>query len=131
MQDFKRILAVTWMTKYCQSTISLAVSMAERYDAELSVIHIIDSFWLQGWNLHMMLIEEEHRKDIGKIKVKLDSMIDSYKKRGVKVNTIVKEGDISKVILELVEQEKVEWSSCASMKKVVSNTLWSAAATIQ
>ena len=54
MEDIRRILAVSWMTQYCRRTVHYAVSLAEKYDAELYVIHVVDTLWLQGWNLPMM-----------------------------------------------------------------------------
>ena len=43
MEDIRRILAVSWMTQYCQRTVHFAVSLAAKYGAELSVIHVIDT----------------------------------------------------------------------------------------
>jgi nucleotide-binding universal stress UspA family protein len=45
MGDIRRILAVSWITQYCQETIHYAVSLAAKYNAELSVIHVVDTLW--------------------------------------------------------------------------------------
>jgi nucleotide-binding universal stress UspA family protein len=108
MKDIKRILAVSWMTQYCQNTIHYAVSLAVKYGAEISVIHVIDSLWLQSWNFPMMSQTEERVKDIERIKSELDNIIDGEAKAGVKVKKVVKEGDPVEEILKFIEEEKID-----------------------
>ena len=106
--DIRRILAVSWITQYCQGTIHSAVSLAAKYGAELSVIHVIDTLWLQGWNLPMRSQEDERRKDIERVKAELDSIIGGETKGNLKIKTIVKEGDPIEEILKVVGEEKID-----------------------
>jgi len=108
MDDFRRILAVSWMTQYCQRTVQHAVSLAAKYSAELSVIHIIDTLWLQGWNFPGMSQVEERKKDSERIKAELDDIIGSETKRDVKIKTIIKEGDPVEEILKVIGEEKID-----------------------
>jgi len=108
MEDIRRILAVSWMTQYCQRTIHYAVSLAAKYGAELSVIHVVDTLWLRGWSLPMLSLEKEQGKDMEKIKVKLDTIIAGETKEGVKVKRIVKEGDPVKEILKIIVEKKMD-----------------------
>ncbi|MEN6508242.1 MAG: universal stress protein [Smithella sp.] len=108
MEDIKRILAVSWMTQYCQRTVHYAVSLAEKYGAELSVIHVIDTLWLQSWNLPLMSQAEERRKDMERIKAEMDNIISGESKRGVKIKEIIKEGDPVEEILKFIGEEKVD-----------------------
>ena len=108
MEDIRRILAVSWMTQCCQKTVHFALSLAAKYDAELSVIHVIDTLWTQGWNLPMMLPADEHKKDMERIKAELDGIIGSETKGGVKIKKIIKEGDPVEEILKAIEQEKID-----------------------
>jgi nucleotide-binding universal stress UspA family protein len=130
MEDIRRILAVSWMTQYCRKTIHCAVSLAAKYDAELSVIHVVDT-GLQGWNMPMMSMEEERKADIEKIKAELDNIIDGETKEGIKIKKIIKEGDPVEEILKFIGEKRLTWLSCAPMKKAVSNAFWSAAATMR
>ena len=107
MEDIRRILAVSWMTQYCQRTVHYAVSLAAKYGAELSVIHIIDTLW-QGWNLPMMSLAEAGRKDMERIKAELDNIIDVETKGGVKIKKIIKEGDPVEDILKVIGEEKID-----------------------
>ena len=107
MEDIRRILAVSWMTQYCRKTIHCAVSLAAKYDAELSVIHVVDT-GLQGWNMPMMSMEEERKADIEKIKAELDNIIDGETKEGIKIKKIIKEGDPVEEILKFIGEEKID-----------------------
>jgi nucleotide-binding universal stress UspA family protein len=108
MEDIRRILAVSWITQYCKATVHSAVSLAAKYDAELSVIHVVDTSWMQGWNLPMMLHEEEHQNEMERIKAELNSIINREKKGGMKIKTIIKEGDPVEEILKIIEKEKID-----------------------
>ena len=108
MEDIRRILAVSWMTQYCKKTVHCAVSLAAKYGAELSVIHVIDTLWLQGWNLPMISMAEERKSDMERIKAELDNIIADETKEGVKIKTIIKEGDPIEEILKLIEEEKID-----------------------
>ena len=41
MDNIDRILVVSRMTKDCREAIHLGISMAQKYEAELSVIHVV------------------------------------------------------------------------------------------
>ena len=105
MEDIRKILAVSWMTQYCQKTIHYAVSLAAKYGAELSVIHVVDTLWLRGWSL---VLEEERGKEMEKIKAKLENIIAGETKEGQKIKLIIKEGDPVEKILKVIGEEKID-----------------------
>jgi nucleotide-binding universal stress UspA family protein len=108
MEDIRRILAVSWMTQYCQRTVHYAVSLAAKYGAELSVIHVIDTLWLQGWNLPTMSQDESRGKEMERIQAELDNIIGGEIKGDVKIKTIIKEGDPVEEILKVIGEEKID-----------------------
>jgi len=108
MEDIRRILAVSWMTQYCQRTVHYAVSLAAKYGAELSVIHVIDTLWLQGWNLPTMSQDEARGKEMERIQAELDNIISDETKRGVKIKKIIKEGDPIEEIMKVIGEEKID-----------------------
>jgi len=108
MGEINKILAVSWITQYCKETIHAAVSLASKYDAELSVIHVVDTFWMQGWNVPMKAQEEERQKHLDRIKGELSSVIGREKTNGLKVKTLIKEGDPVEEILKVIEKEKID-----------------------
>ena len=108
MEDIRRMLAVSWMTQYCQRTVHYAISLAAKYGSELSVIHVIDTLWLQGWNMPMMSEVEERQKEIERIKAELDDIISGEVKGGLKIKKIIKEGDPFEEILKVIGEEKID-----------------------
>ena len=108
MEDIRRILAVSWMTQYCQRTVHHAVSLAAKYRAKLSVIHVIDTSSLQGWNLPGMSQVEERRKDSERIEAELDTIIGGETKGSGKIKKIIKEGDPVEEIMKVIGEEKID-----------------------
>jgi universal stress protein A len=108
MGDIRRILAVSWMTQYCQKTIHYGVSLAEKYDAELSVIHVIDNLWLQSWNFPGISQEKERGRDMKRIKSEIDNIVNREARGGLKVKKIIKEGDPIEEILKFVGEEEID-----------------------
>jgi nucleotide-binding universal stress UspA family protein len=108
MEDIRRILAVSWMTQYCQRTMHYAISLSAKYGAELSVIHVIDTLWLRGWSLPMLSLEKELGKDMERIKAKLDNIIADETKENEKIKVIIKEGDPVEEILKVIAEKKID-----------------------
>ena len=106
MDIINRILAVNWSTKYCRKTIQYGISLAKHYEAELCVLHISDTKWLQGFNVPMITVEKEHKKDTEKYKGEMDALIEAERNKGLKVKEFVKEGDSSEVILKLIKEKQ-------------------------
>jgi nucleotide-binding universal stress UspA family protein len=108
MEDIRRILAVSWLTQYCRRTVQYAASLSEKYGAELFVIHVIDSLWMQNWNLPMMSQVEERKIDRERIKEDLDNIIRGETKGSVKVKRIIKEGDPVEEILKVIGELNID-----------------------
>jgi len=109
MEDVKRILVVSRDTKYCRKAVSYGVSLARKYGAELYVIHVMHNlFSIQGWNLPIPSLEEEYKRLVRETKDELTAMINSEKKRGMKVKQLDKEGDPEEEIFKAVRDENID-----------------------
>ena len=109
MEDIVRILVISRMTQYCRKAVHYGISLARRYHAELSVMHVFHNpFGLEGWNIPMINFEEEHRKDMEKQKIKLDAIIHRENKAGMAIKESIKEGDPTEEIFKKVEEEKID-----------------------
>jgi len=108
MKDINRILVVSWMTQYCQTSVHYGVSLAEKYGAELSVIHIVDTFWIRGWSLPMISLIEERKRELEREKEELDRIIEIEKKKGMTIKEFIREGDPVEEILKTIEDEKID-----------------------
>ncbi|PKN17366.1 MAG: universal stress protein [Deltaproteobacteria bacterium HGW-Deltaproteobacteria-6] len=106
--DFRRILAVSWLTRYCDNTLKAGISLSQKYQTELSILHVMDTTWLKGWNLPMVAIEEELKRDMQMRKSELHKIIHAEKKKGLDIKEIVKEGIPSQVILQTIKEEHVD-----------------------
>ena len=108
MDFMKRILAVSWSTKHCGKTIQYGISLARQYKAELYVLHIFDTKWLQGFNVPMITVEKEHKKDMEKYKAELDTIIEAERQKGLSVKEFVEEGNSSEVILKMIKENNID-----------------------
>jgi nucleotide-binding universal stress UspA family protein len=108
MDLIKHILVVSWLTKYCDKTIQFGVSLSRKYKTELSVIHVMDTKWLQGWSIPMVSVEQEHKRDMEKHRLELHKIISVEKEKGLNIKEFVREGNPSDVILQLIKEEKVD-----------------------
>jgi universal stress protein A len=112
MEDIRRIMVVTRSTKYCQKAVHYGVSLARKYGAELSILHVIHNpFGMEGWNLPLAYrpdLEEEYNKMFKSAKADLDRMIANEKATGLPIKELIVEGDPSKKLFEVVQKEKID-----------------------
>jgi universal stress protein A len=109
MKDVKRILVVSRMTENCRKTVQYGISMSKKYGAELYVVHVIHNpFSYEGWNLPIMSLEEDFKKIQRKVKKELHAIINSEKTEGMIVKELVREGEPTKEILKVVQEENID-----------------------
>jgi len=110
MDDTKRILVVSRMTQYCEKAIKSGISLAKKYDAELYVVHTINTpFSLAGWNFGVLFdVEAEYTKMIQKSRIDLDRIIDEEKEQGMSVQVSVAQGEPTAEILKAVKDHSID-----------------------
>jgi universal stress protein A len=109
MDDIKRILVASRMTKFDRKAVHYGVSLAKMYGAELYLIHVLhDPFGIEGWNLPMPSLEADYQKEIQKAKKGLDEMVTRERAQGLGVKELVREGDPTDVILKTVREEHID-----------------------
>ena len=110
MEDIKKILVVTRMTRSSRKAVHYGVSMAKKYGCEISILHVIDRPFgtdLEGWSLPLPSLDETYKKIVEEEQKELDRVIELEKNKGLAINKIVKEGNETKEILKTVEKEGV------------------------
>jgi len=108
VEDIKRILVVSRMTKYCQKAVHYGVSLSERYGAELYVMHVVhDPFIYGGWNLPIPSLEKEYRKELDDAKAEIEEIIRKEKKKGVKIEESIREERPTEAVLNMVREKKI------------------------
>ncbi len=109
MEDIKRILVVSRMTRYCRKAVHYGISLSQKYGAELFVVHVFyDPFIFGGWNLPIPSLEKEYKRALQEEKRELDAIIDLEKKKGVPIKEIIREGKPTEEILKTVKEENVD-----------------------
>jgi len=109
MEDIKRILVVSRMTKHCRKAVHYGVSLARKYGAELYVIHVIHNpFGYEGWNLPIYSLKEDYKRIQQEAKEDLDKLIDSEKANGMAVKELIREGEPTKEILKVIKEENID-----------------------
>ena len=109
MDDVKRILVVSRMTKYCRKAVHSGVSLCRQFGAELYVIHVIHNpFGYEGWNLPIPSLKEDFKKIQQNAKKELDAVINSEKTEGLTVKELIREGEPTKEILNVVKEENID-----------------------
>ena len=109
MEEIRKILVVSRMTKLCQKPLAQSISLARKYGAELCVIHVVHNpFGLEGWNLPGISLKEEYQDLLRDAKADLDKIIHQEKGAGLKITELIKEGDPTEEILKTVDDEKID-----------------------
>ncbi len=109
MEDIKRILVVSRMTRYCRKAVHYGVSLAQKYGAELTVMHAFyDPFTFGAWNLPIPTLQEDYRKALEEAKKELDSIVFQERQKGMSIGELIREGEPTREILAVVEAEKID-----------------------
>ena len=107
MEDFKRILVVSRLTAHCRKAIHYGISLAKKYGASLYVMHVVHNpFGLEGWNLPPF--ERDFGILLTKSKEDIDAAINAERTKGMTINEIIKKGEPTTVILEVVKDEHID-----------------------
>ncbi|HET6516373.1 MAG TPA: universal stress protein [Thermodesulfovibrionales bacterium] len=109
MEDIRRILVVSRMTRYCRKAVHYGISLSQKYGAELYVLHVVhDSFIFGRWNLPIPSLEEEYKRALQEAKGELHAIIDLERKKGMDIKEVIKEGKPIEEIFNTVKEEQID-----------------------
>lgn len=109
MEEIKRILVVSRMTPHCKEAVHFGISLARKYGAELSVIHVVHNpFGRKGWSLPTVSLEEEYKNILRDAKAELDRVISTEQASGLSINELIREGEPTEEILKTIRDEKID-----------------------
>ena len=109
MKDVNRILVVSRSTKHCQKAVHYGVSLAQKYGAELFVVHVMHNpFRLEGWNLGIPSLQMEYERLQQTFREDIDHFIEAEKTRGLAIKAVIKEGDTSDEVIKMVKEENID-----------------------
>ncbi|MGC1456060.1 MAG: universal stress protein [Nitrospirota bacterium] len=108
MEDIDKILVVSRMTRYCKKAVHYGISLAKKYGAEVTVVHVIhDPFGIEGWNLPLPNLEKDFQNLMKKSRQQLDEIIASENKSGMHIDVLLREGDPIAEILDVIKKKKI------------------------
>lgn len=103
MEDVNRILVVSRDTKYCRKAVHSGISLANKYGAELYVLHVLDDARsLEG------IQEEEYQQRFLDTRAELAAAIAAENDKGLNVKELIKEGYPSSEIFQVIKEEKID-----------------------
>lgn len=109
MDSVKHILVVSRMVRYDATAIHYGASLAKKYGARLTVIHVIhDPFGIEGWNLPMPNLDKDYQNLLAKTRKQLDKIIEQEQERGIAIEVLLKEGEPAKEILATVKEKQID-----------------------
>ena len=109
MDMFKNILVVSRMVKYDAKVINTGASLARKYGAKLTVIHVVhDPFGIEGWNLPLPNLERDYQNLLKNTREELDKMVERERKSGIDVEVMLKGGEPTKEILRTVDEKQID-----------------------
>ncbi len=109
MEHINHILVVSRMVKYDEMGIRYGASLARKYGATITVIHVIhDPFGIEGWNLPMPNLEKDYQDLLKKTRTELDRIIEEERAKGAAVEVVLREGKPVDEILKIVKERKID-----------------------
>lgn len=109
MEDINQILVVSRMTKYCAKAVHYGVSLAKKYNAALTVVHVIhDPFGIEGWNLPVPNLDKDYRDLLKKSRQQLDDIVAKESKSGMRIDVLIREGKPTPEILAVIKERKID-----------------------
>jgi universal stress protein A len=105
----ENILVAVRATEGCVRVIGYAATMARQLGARLYVLDVVHNpFGYQGWNLPMISVDEEYQRLLKKGREQLHGLVMEEMKKGLQAEAMVREGDPTTVITQLVDEKKIE-----------------------
>ena len=109
MNEYKRILVVSRMIQSSRKAIHYGVSLAQKYKAQLYVIHsIYNPFSLKGWSVGTLALGKEYQRILADTKQQLSGLVKLEKKKGMTIKELVREGEPTAEILKTIEEEQID-----------------------
>ena len=109
MEDVNQILVVSRMTRYCAKAVHYGVSLAKKYGAALTVVHVIHNpFGIEGWNLPVLNLDREYENTLERSRQELDDIIAKENKIGMHIDVLIRKGEPTSEIVALVKEKNID-----------------------
>ena len=112
MHNIKHILVISRMIPYSRNAIRYGVSLAQKYNSKLSVLHLIsNSADVMAINAPGLFLEEEYKTYLNskqEVKERLDKVIKHEIQNGFPIKEQISDGDPTKEVVRVVSEENID-----------------------
>ncbi len=108
MQEIRRILVVSRMSRFCLSALRFGISLSEKFGAQLFLLHVLYNPMTRGWSIPMISLEKERSRELEQMRRLLDDMVGEEKKKGLVIEEFVREGNPATEILKVIREEDID-----------------------
>ncbi len=109
MDSINHILVVSRMVKYDEKGIRVGASLARKFNAKLTVIHVIhDPFGVEGWNLPMPNLERDYQNLLANTRRDLDRIVEQERASGLSIDILLREGKPVDEVLKTVKEKQID-----------------------
>ena len=111
MHSIKHILVISRMIPFSRNAIRYGVSIAQKYNSKLSVLHLIsNSADVMAINAPGLFLEEEYKTYLDskqEVKERLDKVIKQEIRNGLPIKEQISDGDPTKEVMRVVSEENI------------------------
>lgn len=112
MENFRNILVISRMIPYSREAITTGISLARKYDAKLSVLHLVSNpVDLMAVNAPGLFPDEQYKNYLSsqqEAKENLDKLIKQEIRDGFPIKELISDRDPVEEIVRLVSEEKID-----------------------
>ncbi len=112
MENFKNILVISRMIPYSRETIKVGISLARKYDAKLSVLHLVSNpVDLMAVNAPGLFPDEQYKNYLSsqqEAREHLDKLIKQEIQDGYPINELISDRNPVEEVVRLVSEEKID-----------------------
>jgi nucleotide-binding universal stress UspA family protein len=117
MNDIKRILVVSRSTQYCRFAVDCGISLARRFGAELSVLHLVSNpVDLEAVNAPDLFMTynvpntsiQDYLNIREEAKKRIDRIISEESREGIPIKTMIKDGKPADEVEKAVREGQID-----------------------
>jgi nucleotide-binding universal stress UspA family protein len=112
MEKIKHILVVSRLSQYCREAVGIGISLARKYDSQLSVLHLVSNpVSMEALNAPLPFPDGKHKSYASiqeEVREELDKILKEEITSGLPINILIKEGRPIDEIVQTVKEEGID-----------------------
>ena len=112
MEKIKHILVVSRLSQYCREAVGIGISLAKKYDSQLSVLHLVSNpVSMEALNAPLPFPDGRHKSYASiqeEVREELDKILKEEISAGLPIKILIKEGRPIDEIVQTVKEEGID-----------------------